>query len=611
MPAEQVVQNKGLPGKTYPGGEGISLRFGTQIQPDGQVRFNLYAPALEQVQLKLIGSSPLSLTKGADGWHTLTTAEATPGSRYRYALPDGSEVPDPASRFQPEDCEGPSEVIDPAGYAWKDQGWKGRPWNEAVLYELHLGTFTEQGTLPAATERMDHLAELGITAIELMCVGDFPGLFNWGYDGVLIYAPDSSYGRPDDLRAFVDAAHARGLMVILDVVYNHFGPEGNTLTKTMPQLFSPEHCNAWGQALNFDAEGSHEVREYIIENALYWTREFHMDGLRLDAAHAMVDTSEYHILDELADRVRAANPGRELHLIMETEFLSTARLARTPEGRARRYTAQWNHDMSHLLGAALGADCNPNDEGAGETRRLGIALAEGYVIAAEEQGEDTDPCHIPPVAFTAAMQNHDLIGNRIKGERVYAIASPEAVRAASALHLLIPQIPMLFMGDEWAATSPFPYFCDFHGELAEAVRKGRCESLKEMHHASDEELREAPDPQSPDTFHSARLHWDELEHEPHATQFDRYRKLLALRQQEIVPLLRSLDHTCGTFWRVGPGALVVTWSFQNAILTLHANMCWNQAGGFPFAPGRELWREGWFNERGELGPWSVRWTLEN
>ena len=228
-----------------------------------------------------------------------------------------------------------------------------------------------------------------------MCVGDFPGLFNWGYDGVLIYAPDSSYGRPDDLKAFVDAAHQRGIMVILDVVYNHFGPEGNTLTKTMPQLFSPDHCNAWGQALNFDAEGSHEVREYIIENALYWVREFHMDGLRLDAAHALVDTSKYHILDELADRVRAANPGRELHLIMETEYLSTARLARTPEGHARRYTAQWNHDMSHLLGAALGADCNPNDEGAGETRRLGIALAEGYVIAAEEKGEDTDPCSYP------------------------------------------------------------------------------------------------------------------------------------------------------------------------------------------------------------------------
>ena len=362
------------------------LPFGAEVS-GGKTRFRVFAPAVATLKLALVGNeSAKAMESEGDGWFSLTTADAPAGTRYRYVLPDGLEVPDPVSRFQPEDVSGPSEVIDPTSFLWKDGSWAGRRWSEAVLYELHVGTFTEEGTCGGAMTRLDHLARLGVTAIELMCLADFAGLRNWGYDGVLPYAPDSAYGRPEDLKGFVQAAHARGMMVILDVVYNHLGPEGNYLPRYFPQFCTETEHTPWGQALNFDGEYSKVVRELMVQNALYWVQEFHVDGLRLDAAHAMIDDGPVHILDELVERVRAIAKGRHVHLILENEVYAPERLTRDSEGEATSYTAQWNHDMTHLLGASMAARCvGPEDSDGGETERLGQALVRGFVIAGRDE----------------------------------------------------------------------------------------------------------------------------------------------------------------------------------------------------------------------------------
>ena len=309
------------------------MPFGAELQSDGQVRFRLWAPAHAVMCVEIEGEpEPLPTQPLAEGWHELITDRAGAGARYRFVLPDGMRVPDPASRHQPEDVHGPSEVIDPTTYCWHDVEWRGRPWHEAVVYELHIGAFTPEGTFRAAIDKLDHLVELGVTAIEIMPINDFPGRRNWGYDGVLPYAPDSSYGRPEDLKALVEAAHERRLMVLLDVVYNHFGPEGCYLHAIAPDFFTDRHHTPWGAAINMDGEHAAPVREYFIHNALYWIEEFHLDGLRLDAVHAILDDSAQHLLRELAERVRAAFPDRHVHLILENEENEASRLARDDEG---------------------------------------------------------------------------------------------------------------------------------------------------------------------------------------------------------------------------------------------------------------------------------------
>ena len=623
------------------------MPFGAEIAADGSVRFRLFAPAVDHVGLVLNGrdGDPLPLTAEGDGWFSLTTAEARAGSCYRFVLPDGFEVPDPASRYQPEDVHGPSEVIDPTTYCLAAMpAWCGRPWEQAVLYELHVGTFTKEGTFRAAIPHLDHLVALGITAIELMALWDFAGNRNWGYDGVLLYAADSAYGRPEEVKAFIDAAHARNMMVILDVVYNHFGPEGNYLPMYFPQISSEEHCTPWGKSLNFDGKGTfkgeadtepdgsnstslgghhaHEVRELIIHNALYWIEEFHADGLRLDASHAMIDESPRHILEELRDRVVEAAGGRTVHLILENEDNIAERLGRDQHGQPTDCTAQWNHDITHLLAAVLGKPCEERrgpdgsspdwqEKDAGETERLGKALANGFVIAAEEKGR-TDLCkHIPPTAYIGFIQTHDLVGNRIFGDRISGLITPEALRAIAAVALLLPQIPMLFMGEEWAATTPFPFFCDYHGDLAEAVKKGRCEQLSNQDpKPSDDEMRRAPDPQAESTLRSAQLDWDELKQPEHARMLDWYRRVLAARQRAVVPLLGGLVCSCGHADVIGPGALAVRWTLTaGAKLHLQTNLCGGETTGFPPQPGDEFWLEGSAHDDA-LGPWSVRWSVE-
>ncbi len=593
------------------------MPFGAELQADG-VRFAFWAPAVESVRVQIEGlPETLPMQRGRNGWFELLTDTAKAGSRYSFVLPDGMKVPDPASRHQPEDVHGPSEVIDPSQYQWNDAAWQGRPWTEAVLYELHVGAFTEEGTFRSAIEKLDHLAGLGITALQMMPVADFPGRWNWGYDGVLLYAPDSSYGRPEEMKALVDAAHARGMMVMLDVVYNHFGPDGNYLPTYAKEIFTDHHSTPWGSAVNYDAEGSGAVREFVIQNALYWLREYHLDGLRLDAVHQIKDDSDTHLLDELADRVRAEDWGRPIHLVLENEKNQAQRLIRDDDGQPLLYTAQWNDDMHHVLHTAATL------EGHGyygdyleDTEKLGRALAEGFAFQGEmmqsiDRGRGEPSAFLPPTAFIAFMQNHDQIGNRAFGERINAIASPEAVHAIASVYLLLPQVPMLFMGEEWGSSQPFPFFCDFSGDLAAAVSKGRREEFASFPEFKDPEQRDRiPDPEDPQTFRSGKLDWNQATQGVHAEWIGWYRNILAVRRTRALPLLQQIVGHAGSYQVLAPGAVVVRWRVNaETQLQLEANLSDTSVSGFAEPRGIQLWQEGPPREGDLLRPWSVVWSV--
>jgi malto-oligosyltrehalose trehalohydrolase len=594
----------------------VETAHGAVVQPDGSVVFRLWAPSCESVGLELDGAAPLAMSAQGGGWFELASATAGAGTRYRFVLSDDLRVADPASRFQPEDIAGPSEVIDPQAYRWQDTAWRGRPWHEAVLYELHVGSFTPAGTFRAAIERLDHLVSLGVTAIELMPIADFPGTRNWGYDGVLLYAPDSSYGRPEDLKALVDAAHARGIMVLLDVVYNHFGPEGNYLPTIAEVFFTDRHQTPWGAAVNYDGKHSRPVRDFVIQNAIYWIEAFHLDGLRLDAVHAILDESDQHLLQELAETIRDRVRDRPVHLILENEENDADLLTRLEPGRPRWFTAQWNDDVHHVLHvAASGEGSGYYGDYLGDTQKLGRALAEGFAFQGETmeyRGEPrgTPSRHLPPTAFVAFIQNHDQIGNRALGDRIASIAPPQAVRAVASVYLLLPQVPMLFMGEEWGTTRPFPFFCDFHGELAEAVRKGRrAEFSRFPEFQSTEKQAAIPDPQAPETFLSAKLDWDELALAHHAAWLDWYRRILTVRRQSIVPLLRDGIVEAATYRALGDQAVELRWTAGAAILVLQANLADRVCELQSTLSGPVLWQEGECSP-GQLGPWAVRWTIE-
>ncbi len=591
------------------------MPFGTQLSPDG-VHVRLWAPNHSTVQLAIEGyEQPRSLHALGNGWHQLEVDEAGPGTLYQFLLPNGLRVPDPASRFQPRDVHGPSEVIDPNAYQWGEDNWTGRPWEECVLYELHVGAFTREGTFRGAIQRLDELADLGVTAIELMPIADFPGRRNWGYDGVLLFAPDSSYGRPEDLKALIDAAHARGIMVLLDVVYNHFGPDGNYLAAYAP-IFTDRHHTPWGAAVNYDAEGSEAVRDLIVHNALFWIQEYKLDGLRLDAVHAILDDTSPHILEEISSRVRAAAGQRHVHLLLENEENLASRLTRAEDGRPVQFTAQWNDDIHHVLHtAATGESTGYYAEYAGDTELLGRALAEGFAFQGQmmtyrghPRGEPSG--NLPPTAFVAFIQNHDQVGNRAFGDRLTTCASPEAVRAVAAIYLLAPQIPMIFMGEEWGAAQPFPFFCDFNAELSDAVRNGRRAEFAKFPEFQDPEQRERiPDPTAPETFLSAKLRWEDSGHGPHAEWRDWYRRVLAVRHTEIIPRLVGIGGDAGSYEILGHLAVRVRWRLADcAKLVLTANLNATPLAGIDLPKGRVLWSEG-LPENGSLAPWSVVWTL--
>lgn len=596
-----------------------AMPFGAEVRPDGGVRFRLWAPARERIGLAIDGrAEPLPMTPLADGWHERVVEDAVAGTRYRFMLDDSQAVPDPASRHQPDDVHGPSEVIDPRAYEWHDGDWRGRPWQEAVLYETHVGAFTPRGTFRAAIDKLDHLVDLGVTAIQLMPLSDFPGKRNWGYDGVYPFAPDARYGRPDDLKALVDAAHARGLMVMLDVVYNHFGPEGNYLSLYAPQVFTDRHQTPWGAAINFDGADSRPVRDFVIHNALYWLEEFHLDGLRLDAVHAIKDAGDQHLLQELAKRVATAfGPDRAVHLVLENEENLASLLERDGSGKPRAYTAQWNDDVHHVLHtAATGEDAGYYADYAGDPRQLARALAEGFVFQGELMAYRGTPRgeasrHLPPTAFIGFIQNHDQIGNRAFGERLTALAPAHVVRAVAAMVLLAPQIPMLFMGEEWAASQPFPFFCDFGPDLAEAVRTGRREEFARFPEFRDPAARERiPDPIGEGTFLSARLAWEDRRRAPHDGWLDWYRRILAVRRAEIVPRLAGIPGHAGEYEMHGEKGLGVRWRLgDGSRLHLLANPSGDDLTVSSIPAERIIWQEGDVASD-RLGPWAILWSLE-
>jgi malto-oligosyltrehalose trehalohydrolase len=494
-------------------------------------------------------------------------------------------------------------------------------WEDAVIYELHLGTFTPEGTFRAAMEKLDYLAALGITAIELMPIADFPGRRNWGYDGVLPFAPDAAYGRPEDFKEFVDAAHVRGLMVLLDVVYNHFGPLGNHLSAYAPQFFTARHKTPWGDAINYDGPDSGPVREFFIHNALYWIDEYLLDGLRLDAVHAIVDTGPKHIVVELAERVRklAATQGREVHLVLENEANCARFLERTATG-PRWFTGQWNDDSHHCLHvAATGETSGYYEDYRDSHSMLGRSLTEGFVYQGEpsihqggrRRGEPSG--HLPAAAFINFIQNHDQIGNRAFGERLTKLAPPEAVRAVAAIYLLCPSTPMLFMGEEWGSSRPFTYFCDLP-QLADAIREGRRKEFARFPEFASPAAREAiPDPNDPATFEMARLDWSELDDPAHAHHLEWYRTILTSRREILGPLFRT-GSTSSSFARLNASCLRVCWRFAETVeLCLLANLGTERVDRIPGPSGRWIFAQGAKADQRtgqlQLDPWAVIWCL--
>ena len=596
----------------------------------GGTAFRLWAPDARRVAVRLEGPGApreIALEAGASGWHAGIVPDVGGGTRYRLRIDGDALVPDPASRFQPEGPHGPSEVIDPEAYDWRDASWRGRPWEETVLYELHVGTFTRGGRHAGVVTALDDLAAVGVTALELMPLAECPGARNWGYDGTQLFAPESTYGRPEDLKRLVEAAHERGLSVFLDVVYNHFGPDGNYLALHASPFFTDRHRTPWGAAIDFEGPAAAVVRDFFVHNALYWLEEYHLDGLRLDAVHAIHDASRPDFLEELACRVRAHFDGvRPVHLVLENDRNEASRLARDALGAPRLYTAQWNDDFHHGLhvlvtGETTGYYADYADDPVG---RLGRALAEGFAFQGEAsphrggapRGEAS--AALPPTAFVNFLQNHDQIGNRAFGERLTRLASPEAVAAATAVLLLAPGIPLLFMGEEWGAPEPFPFFGDFAPELAEAVREGRRREFAAFPAFRDAAARaRIPDPGAPDTYEAAVLDRRHADEPGARARRALHHRLLAIRRREIVPHLVGAPGGAGRYQRLGPRLLRVTWQLAGATeLELLANLGAEAAPAeVPRRSGRVLVEvpDGCAAQGapGGLPAWSVVWSLRS
>jgi len=555
--------------------------FGAQPVGPRRTRFRFWAPGLRQAALEIDGMPALPMRPAAGGWFE-AEAECGPGAHYRYRINEQLAVPDPASRAQASDVHGASIVCDSAAYRWINTAWAGRPWHETVLYELHVGAC---GGFAGVTARLPALAEAGITAIELMPVADFPGKRNWGYDGVLPYAPDASYGTPDELKALVDSAHGLGMMVFLDVVYNHFGPDGNYLGSYAPPFFRDDVHTPWGQAIDFRQP---PVRDFFTQNALYWLSEFRFDGLRFDAVHAIPDKDW---LVEMAAQVRAALPaGRHVHLVLENDDNAASLLS-----PGRTFDAQWNDDFHHALHVLLTGESEGYYAGYVEqpAQKLARCLAEGFIYQGEAplypggkaRGEPS--AHLPPTAFVAFLQNHDQVGNRAFGERLTTLADPHALRAALALLLLSPQIPLLFMGEEFGAAQPFLYFTGHEKpELADAVREGRRQEFARFSAFADAGRRERiPDPNAEKTFTDSMPQPDDKQ-APGWRQW--VASLLAARRDYLMPRLegaRSLGATA-----VGPKAVVARWRMGDGkVLTLAFNLDHERIelaeNGLPIASG--------------------------
>jgi maltooligosyltrehalose trehalohydrolase len=524
--------------------------IGPEVQTDGSTHFRVWAPRPRQVRLVIHREAEadldVPLEAEGDGYLSARVPDAGAGTRYRYRL-DGKLLPDPASRFQPEGAFGPSEVVDPSRYPWTDRAWRGLTLEGQVMYELHLGTFTPEGTWRAAAEKLPEIKAVGVTAIELMPVAEFPGRFGWGYDGVFLYAPCRLYGTPDDFRSFVDRAHQIGLGVILDVVYNHFGPSGCVHQEFAEQYFTKKYANEWGEALNFDGPGAGAAREHFVQNAAYWIEEYHLDGLRLDAIQGIHDASPEHVLTAITKAARQAAPGRSIIIVAENERQESF-VMHPPVDGGYGIDAAWNDDFHHSAYVVLtGRNEAYFSDHRGAPQEFISAAKYGYLFqgqryAWQKQARGTPGHGLPPAAFVNYIENHDQVANTGDGSRMHRYASPGSYRAMTALFLLLPGTPLLFQGQEFASSSPFLYFADHEGELAQAVHTGRTQFMQQFpSNTSPDAQARVPAPHDPATFERCKLRWSERD--LHVTAVRLHKDLLDMRRDD------------GVFARQQPGAL--------------------------------------------------------
>ena len=557
------------------------LPIGAELLPDGVTCFRLWAPGVNDIRLVIdpgAAQREIVMESQPGGWccARLTTPI---GTRYAYLVDGGDVLPDPGSRWNPEGVNGASVVLDPLGYEWHDCAWRGRPWSDAVLYELHIGAFTTEGTFDAARAHLPRLAELGITCLEMMPIAQVQGQRNWGYDGALLFAPYAQYGAPEDLKSFVDASHAVGVMVLLDVVYNHLGP-GNPLERYAPCFLSSQHKTPWGRAMNFDGPSSETVREFFIQNALYWLDEYGFDGLRLDAVQGMVDDSPTHVVDELVERVYQRFGGeRHVHIVLENERNEARYLRHALRFSACGTVSQWNDDVHHAAHVVLTGETDGYyvDYKHRPVWYLGRALAEGFAYQGEPSEHRGGQSHgeasagLPLEAFVNFVQTHDQIANRPSGVRLVHEADNTLFRAMMGCLLLAPSPPLFFMGDEFASSSPFFYFCDFPGQAGSQVAAGRLKEFERFDRYKDPAVQATiPDPNALTTFERSKLNWSESAEPMHRDWSDYYRQLLRVRRQKIQPFIRKRVSS-GRFGVEGR-LLRVSWqSIDGSRLILTAN----------------------------------------
>ncbi|HWC16428.1 MAG TPA: malto-oligosyltrehalose trehalohydrolase [Terriglobales bacterium] len=542
-----------------------SLAVGPQLQPDGGVHFRVWAAKRHSVDVLLLGidggtqGEPIPLEAEDNGYFSILVPQASAGTRYKLRLDGGEAFPDPASHFQPEGPHGPSVVVDHRKFEWTDAKWRGVSIRGQVIYELHIGSFTPRGTYESAKEKLPLLKDLGITIVEIMPLACFPGHFGWGYDGVNLYAPYQHYGSPDDLRGFVNYAHSIGLGVILDVVYNHLGPDGNYITHFSDDFFHRENATEWGDAINFDGENSEPVREFFAGNVEYWIREFHFDGLRFDATQAIHDKSRTHILEEMARRARSAAGNREIILAAENEA-QEAKIAKPQERGGYGFDALWNDDFHHTAIAALtGQRSAYYTDYLGTPQEFVSAVKYGYLYQGQyyswqktRRGEPT--LGMEPPAFVTYIENHDQVSNSLGGKRLHQLTSPARFRAMTALMLLAPGTPLLFQGQEFASTKPFIFFADHNPDLAKLVHKGRAEFLSQFPELNAPEMRaRVPDPAKRETLEMCKLDWGEWERNSAVVAL--HRDLLQLRHTDPAFRMQLLGKVDGAV--IGPQAFVL------------------------------------------------------
>ena len=503
----------------------------------GGVRFRVWAPTARDVTLVVhdgAAAREYSVPRDDEGVFDLIVDRAAAGDRYSYRINGGDLRPDPASRFQPESVHGPSEIVDPSAFRWADVRWAGRPAADRILYELHIGTFSPEGTFAGATSRLEAIRDVGVTVIEIMPVADFAGGRNWGYDGVCLYAPSRAYGRPDDLRRLVDRAHQLGMAVVIDVVYNHLGPEGAYLPAFNEQYFTDRHVTPWGSSVNLDGPGSAMVRRFIVDNACHWVREYHADGLRLDATHTLIEEDQGAIVREIVTRTRAAT-ARPVFIQAE-DHRNLAPMVEDSSRGGWGLEGVWADDFHHIVRVLLAGDSHGYyADFRGTARELARTIQQGWFFTGQQSAHSSerrgsDASRVPMYRFVVCLQNHDQVGNRALGDRLHESVPPAAWRAASALLLTVPMTPLLFMGQEWAASTPFCYFTDLEAALGVQVTEGRRREFAAFPGFSDEQARHSiPDPQALSTFESSRLLWDERTDPSHRAVLELYRALLALR----------------------------------------------------------------------------------